>query len=198
MSLGLLFTELAEVFNAPVPIEQQARAALIEAAPAAMPVQVQGTPLPAGIAHVMQDTSAHPACRTILQTPLPWAPPQTSADPKYVAHSTPKSHVELLGPEGLVRSDKVRLGLYGYIPQAEYGIRTHPAEEVFIMMAGHAWWKRGDAPYALHGPGERSYHPSMLPHATRTTDTSFMSAYVWCGDLSTQDYVYSGLPGSQA
>lgn len=196
MSLGLLFTELAEVFNAPVPIEQQARAALIEAAPAAMPVQVHGTPLPDGIADVMQEASAHPACRTILHTPLPWAPPQTSADPKYVAHSTPKSHVELLGPEGLVKSDKVRLGLYGYTPQAEYGIRTHPAEEVFIMMAGQAWWKRGDAPYALHGPGERSYHPSMLPHATRTTDWSFMSAYVWCGDLSTQNYVYDGIPES--
>jgi quercetin dioxygenase-like cupin family protein len=194
VTLGILFRELAGVFDSALPIEKQARAALIEAAPAAMSVQVQGSPLPRQIIEVMQAASAHPACEAVLQTPLPWAPPQTSADPKYVAHSAPKSHVELLGPDGLVKSDKVRLGLYGYIPGAEYGIRTHPAEEVFIMMAGQAWWKRGDEPYKLHGPGERAHHPSMLPHATRTTDNSFMSAYVWCGDLSTQNYVYEGLP----
>ena len=42
---------------------------------------------------------------------------------------------------------------------AEYGIRTHAAEEIYIMLAGDIDWKRYNAPYALHLPGEQSYHP---------------------------------------
>jgi hypothetical protein len=35
---------------------------------------------------------------------------------------------------------------------------------------------------------------AMLPHATRTDDDAFMSVYAWHGDLSTEYYVYAGLP----
>jgi hypothetical protein len=111
-----------------------------------------------------------------------------------VAHSLPKVNVELLGPDGLIKSNVIRLGLYGMLPNFEYGIRTHPAEEVFVMLAGQAHWKRDNAPYVPHGPGERSYHPSMMQHANRTAEQTFLSVYVWHGDISTQGYVYDGLP----
>ena len=143
----------------------------------------------------MEQADAHPICALIAQCPFTWAPPQTSSDPLYAKHSWFKAHVELLGPGGLVKSDDVRLGFYGLLPNSEYGIRTHPAEEVFIMLAGQAYWKRGTKPYMLSSPGERSYHPSMMPHATRTGDLAFMSVYAWHGDLSTDNYVYEGLPG---
>ena len=109
-----------------------------------------------------------------------------------MAHSLRKAHVELVGPDGLVESDSIRLGLYGMKPGANYGIRTHPAEEVFVMMAGRADWKRGDAPIAELGPGERSHHPSMMPHATRTNDRAFLSVYAWIGNVTTDGYVYHG------
>jgi hypothetical protein len=104
-----------------------------------------------------------------------------------------KVHVELLGPDGLVRSDVVRLGVYGILPNSEYGLRTHPAEEVFVMLAGHADWKRGSLDFTPSGVGERSYHPSMMPHPTRLGTQGFMSAYTLTGDLSTAQYVYQGL-----
>ena len=193
MTLRPLFDALAEVFDRPEAIERAARNALLDAADRAGPAQ-STVPLARPFLDVMSAADAHPVCATIADTPLPWAPPQTSDDPQYTAHSLPKVHVELLGPDGLVRSDRVRLGLYGILPGAEYGIRTHPAEEVFVMLAGRAFWKRDDAPYEIHGPGERSYHPSMMPHATRTGDVAFLSAYVWIGDISTDQYVYEGLP----
>ena len=65
-----------------------------------------------------------------------WPPPETSNDPLYIKHSISKVHVELLGPNGLVKSDKVRLALYGMKPGAEYEIRTHVAEEIYIIPAG--------------------------------------------------------------
>jgi hypothetical protein len=193
LRLDNLFDRVADAFDGPLEIERAARTALRDAAGGA---EFDGptTQLPADIVRVMSEPDAHPACQTILSTPLPWAPPKTSDAPAYVAHSRPKVHVELIGPDGLVNSAQVRLGLYGIQPGAEYGIRTHPAEEIFVMLAGRADWLRGTAAYAEHGPGERSHHPSLLPHATRTRRFGFMSAYVWHGDISTENYVYAGIP----
>ena len=80
------------------------------------------------------------------------------------------------------------------LPFADYGLRTHPAEEIFVMLAGRAFWRRGDTAYSPRRSGERSYHPSCLPHATRTGEDAFMSVYVWAGDISTDGYVYTGTP----
>ena len=142
----------------------------------------------------MQQSDAHPLCGDIVGMPLDWRPLETSKSSLYAKHSIFKSHVELVGPDGLVKSESIRLGLYGMLPNSEYGIRTHPAEEIYIMLAGECFWKRGDAPYCCERPNGRSYHPSMMPHASKTEDQSFMSVYVWVGDLSTDAYEYSGLP----
>ena len=126
--------------------------------------------------------------------PFDWRSPETSKSPLYAKHSIFKSHVELVGPDGLVKSEAVRLGLYGMLPHSEYGVRTHPAEEIYIMLAGECFWKRGDAPYSCERPNGRSYHPSLMPHASKTEDQAFMSVYAWVGDLSTESYEYLGLP----
>ena len=194
MTLAALISGLVEVCDAPTEIERAARNALTSAT--GLPESLPGAvPLPQSVRAVLQAADAHPVCRMILQEPLPWAPPQTSSDPTYVAHSTRKVHVELVGPDAPIRSETLRLGLYGIEPHVEYGLRTHPAAEVFIMLAGQVEWKRGDAPYQMQGPGTRSEHPSMLPHATRTQNSAFMSVYVWHGDISTDGYVYQGLVG---
>lgn len=80
------------------------------------------------------------------------------------------------------------------LPNSEYGVRTHPAEEIYVMLAGECFWKRGDAPYCRERTNGRSYHPPMMPHASKTQGKAFMSVYAWVGDLSTDAYEYSGLP----
>ena len=143
---------------------------------------------------VMTEENACPICADILNFPFAWVPPKTSDDPLYTAHSHSKVHVELLGPQGIIKSKFVRLGLYGILPNSEYGIRTHPAEELFIMLAGQAEWLRGAGKYELKRAGEYSYHPSGMRHATKTTHSAFMSVYIWSGDISTDKYQYLGLP----
>ena len=143
---------------------------------------------------VMTKENAIPICADILNFPFAWVPPKTSDDPLYTAHSHSKVHVELLGPQGIIKSKFVRLGLYGILPNSEYGIRTHPAEELFIMLAGQAEWLRGAGKYELKRAGEYSYHPSGMRHATKTTHSAFMSVYIWSGDISTDKYQYLGLP----
>ena len=194
MRLAGLFKAVAGVFDGSLEIENHAREALLATAEEAV-YDGPHTTLPEAFLAAMAASGAHPACAEVAKARLLWAPPETSDDPDYVEHSRPKVHVELIGPDGIVAHNRVRLGLYGMLPHAEYGLRTHPAEEVFVMMAGRAWWKRGDADYAPEGPGGRSYHPSMLPHANKTEDQVFMSAYIWFGDVARDGYVYQGIPG---
>ena len=152
------------------------------------------SPLAKPFFDVMTKEDAIPICADILKVPFAWVPPQTSDDPLYIAHSHSKVHIELLGPQGIIKSKFVRLGLYGILPNSEYGIRTHPAEELFIMLAGQAEWLRGAGKYELKRAGEYSYHPSGMRHATKTTHSAFMSVYIWSGDVSTDKYQYLGLP----
>jgi hypothetical protein len=194
MTLHALFQDLSKALTGQLPIERVAREVLaasdgIPAAP------YESVPLPDAMVAAMMAADANSVCKSILSVPLPWAPPTTSKDLAYIVVGKHKTHVELIGPEGLVRSDACRLGLYGMLPHGEYGIRTHPAEEFFFMLAGMAAWKKGDAPYSWEGPGATVHHPSMLPHATRTGGSAFMSLYAWVGDISTDGYVYRGLPG---
>ena len=192
ISLKSFLLNLADVFDGDMEIEKTARRELRKTSQANF--STEQCALPAPILSVMQQSDAHPLCGDIVEMPLDWRPPETSKSPLYAKHSFFKSHVELVGPDGLVKSESIRLGLYGMLPNSEYGIRTHPAEEIYIMLAGECFWKRGDAPYCCERPNGRSYHPSMMPHASKTEDQSFMSVYVWVGDLSTDAYEYSGLP----
>ena len=200
MTLAALFEGLCDLLSEDYPIERHAKEELRRARQGMEPPPAPATsppPLRAPFLEVMGRDSAHPVCHLIRELPFHWAPPQTSSDPLYQEHSHFKAHVELLGPTGLVASSRVRIGLYGMLPHCEYGLRTHPAEETYIMLAGSAFWKLADAPYQQRFAGQRSYHPSMMPHATRTQDDAFMSIYVWDGDIATDQYRYFGLPEDQ-
>jgi quercetin dioxygenase-like cupin family protein len=195
MDLKQLFAQLESVFSGSLAIESHVRHAL-QSTQTVVELPSSTTPLPKPFLDVITRINANPICKLIAETPFNWVPPRTSSDPLYVEHSRSKVHVELLGPSGLVKSNQVRLGLYGMKPNAEYGIRTHPAEEIFIMLAGEVDWKLSTAPYARHFPGDQSYHPSMMPHASRTREEAFISVYAWHGEISTDSYVYEGIPSN--
>ena len=190
--LKSFLVNLADVFDGDIEIEKTARGELRKVSQAKF--STKQCPLPAPILSVLQQPDAHPLCGDIIGMPFDWRPPETSNSPLYTKHSIFKSHVELVGPDGLVKSKALRLGLYGMLPNSEYGVRTHPAEEIYIMLAGECYWKRGDAPYCCERSNGRSYHPSLMPHASKTEDQAFMSVYAWIGDLSTDAYEYFGLP----
>ena len=106
-----------------------------------------------------------------------WGSPETPNGPIYIKHSISKVHIELLEPNGLVKSDKVRLGLYGMEPGVECGIRRHAEEKeeegIYKILASDVNWKRSNEPYALHLQEERSYHPSVMSHASRAHEVAF-------------------------
>ncbi len=190
--LNILFKELAKVFDGQSKLEIITKD-ILENTNSDRHLPSDGNQLAKSIVEAMTQKDALPICETILKIPFNWNPPTSSNDPLYVEHSIAKAHVELIGPAGLVKSKDIRLGLYGMLPNTEYGIRTHPADEIYVMLAGRAFWKVGKKSYLLHKPGQRSFHPSMIEHANCTGKEAFMSVYVWHGEISTKNYVYDGI-----
>ncbi|WP_137699892.1 dimethylsulfonioproprionate lyase family protein [Marimonas lutisalis] len=95
---------------------------------------------------------------------------------------------ELLGPSGQFHHPSVRVGLFVQMPGFHYGLRTHPAEETYILLGGGSFWAtNGDAPARRH-TGEIIFHPSMIPHQTLTRDAPFIAAWRWSGDIAYEGY----------
>ena len=115
--LGSFLLDLADVFDGDMEIEKTARRELRKVSQANF--STNQCALPAPIVSVMQQSDAHRLCDDITQMPFDWRPPETSKSPLYAKHSVFKSHVELVGPNGLVKSESVRLGLYGMLPHSE-------------------------------------------------------------------------------
>ena len=189
--LEMFFRNLADVFTGTADIEKNARSTLL-AATCAKASADNKTNLKAPFSDIMLQNDAHPICDSILRMNFNWSPPTTIDEESYIRDSINKLHVELIGPSGIVNSNSIQIGLYGMLAHNKYGIRTHPAEEVYIMLAGEVFWKVGNTEYLRHTAGQRSYHPSMVPHANKTENKAFMSVYVWQGDISTENYVYNG------
>mmetsp|Transcript_31147 Transcript_31147/g.52077 ORF Transcript_31147/g.52077 Transcript_31147/m.52077 type:complete len:205 (-) Transcript_31147:147-761(-) len=98
--------------------------------------------------------------------------------------------VELIGPDGVIKTPRVRVGLWMQSAGMDYTTHHHAAEETFYIIAGRAHWSTYDAgETVLHGVGEFVHHPSMTPHASLTDPDSILFAvWRWSGDLSIEQY----------
>jgi quercetin dioxygenase-like cupin family protein len=70
-------------------------------------------------------------------------------------------------------------------PATTYPGHRHPAEEVYVPLAGTAWWQRGDEPWRRVAPGRPIHHPPLMSHATRTGGSPLIALYLWRGEIGT-------------
>ncbi|WP_136658183.1 dimethylsulfonioproprionate lyase family protein [Nitratireductor sp. XY-223] len=90
---------------------------------------------------------------------------------------------ELVGPDGHVAAESVRIGLLASEAWTDYPISSHAGEETYLVIAGTAEWSVGGGDYAAHAPGALIHHPSWVLHGRRTLDEPFLGAWRWSGDL---------------
>lgn len=75
-------------------------------------------------------------------------------------------------------------GYVVYMPAGlDYTWHHHPAEELYLVLAGQAEFLRKGEPAELLGPGDSSRHASNQPHAMRTSDHPVMAYVVWRNHL---------------
>ncbi len=92
---------------------------------------------------------------------------------------------EWIGQRGMFESDAIACGVLLLGRETEYPAHSHEAEELYLPLAGHAWWRAGDSEWRLRQPGRWIHHPAWTTHAMRTAQEPLLAAYVWrAGDLT--------------
>jgi hypothetical protein len=97
---------------------------------------------------------------------------------------------EWIGQRGIFESDAIACGVLLLGPGTEYPAHSHEAEELYLPLAGHAWWRSAGSDWRLRPPGEWIHHPSWTSHAMRTAREPLLAAYVWrAGDLTAKSRI---------
>jgi hypothetical protein len=97
---------------------------------------------------------------------------------------------EWTGKRGAFASDAIACGVLLLGPETEYPAHSHEAEELYLPMAGHAWWQSGKSDWRPRAPGAWIHHPSWTTHAMRTAREPLLAAYVWrAGDLTAKSRI---------
>ncbi|MEQ8603310.1 MAG: dimethylsulfonioproprionate lyase family protein [Marivibrio sp.] len=89
---------------------------------------------------------------------------------------------EIVGPTAPVPCDRLRIGLHLQGPRTLYPWHVHRAAELYLTLAGAAWWGRGGAIEGKpEGPGALRRHASEEAHAIETRPQPLLALYVWRG-----------------
>jgi hypothetical protein len=88
---------------------------------------------------------------------------------------------ELLGPFGVLASESARLGFLLLGADTLYPAHAHAAEELYLVLAGTADWRKGEEPWRSMPPGSAIHHTPRLPHAMRTAQEPLLAMYLWWG-----------------
>lgn len=99
---------------------------------------------------------------------------------------------ELIGPDGMIFCEHVRVGLFAQSANVDYVTRIHAAEETFIILGGEADWKTGEGPVQTRTTGDIIHHPSNIPHVSITHDKPCIALWRWTGDIAYDKYSLTG------
>ena len=97
---------------------------------------------------------------------------------------------EWIGRRGAFESDALARGVLLLGPDIECPAHSHEAEELYLPLAGHAWWRSAGSDWRLRAPGEWIHHPAWTTHAMRTEREPLLAAYLWrAGDLTAKSRI---------
>ena len=95
---------------------------------------------------------------------------------------------ELVGPNGLFENSKIRIGLLIQREQLAYPKHWHAAEELYLVLNGHAYWSIDDDPAVLYPPDSFVHHRSRQPHSMTTGAEPLLAMWGWTGDIDGDSY----------
>jgi quercetin dioxygenase-like cupin family protein len=95
---------------------------------------------------------------------------------------------EVVGPEGQLFSDQLRLGGFLLAPNTDYPHHAHVAEEIYLPIYGIGKWAINDSPYITKKAGDTVHIPSWTRHAIHTQKDPLLMLWAWVGDLDFSRY----------
>ena len=91
--------------------------------------------------------------------------------------------VALIGPEGQLRSDEFKVGLFIQQPDTYYPPHAHDAEEFYFLLSGKPKWRAGKRTFVAN-PGDLIHHAPSEVHSMETMNEPFLAIWAWIGDLN--------------
>ena len=93
---------------------------------------------------------------------------------------------EILGVDAPFATTEMRSFVVYQPPGLYYPWHHHPAEELYVVIAGEAEFSiEGEDPRTLRS-GDTIFHRSNVPHALTTHEHPVMACVLWRGDLKTK------------
>ena len=90
-------------------------------------------------------------------------------------------YFELLGPTGHLHGSDIRAFVAFWGPGLDYGWHLHEAEELYIVLAGAAWFEaEGGAPRRLTAGATQLHRPNQ-PHRMATAESAILTLVLWRG-----------------
>ena len=92
----------------------------------------------------------------------------------------------LIGPESPFQSEEIRAWVV-YMPKNfYYPWHQHPAEEMYLCLAGEAAFRKEGFPEVVLNSGGVMEHSTNQPHAMETFDHPIMAYVVWRNEFGTK------------
>lgn len=90
---------------------------------------------------------------------------------------------ELLGQDAPYGTEEMRGFLVYQRPGYHYPAHHHPAEEIYLVVAGEAEFHLDGHASRRLGPGGTVFHPSGVAHALTTHDSPVLAWVLWRGEM---------------
>jgi quercetin dioxygenase-like cupin family protein len=135
---------------------------------------------------LMPDAHAFTADINAVVDYLPWG--RLAAHPPPGVKASGRTFCQLAGPEGPIKDDSFRMGVYFQSPDTDYASHWHNAEEIYFVLSGTAQWQKDKAPFAGQKPGTLIHHLPNQPHAMRTQKEPLLALWGWLGDIGFESY----------
>ena len=98
---------------------------------------------------------------------------------------------QIVGQKGILKSEKLRTGLFLLAPGLFYPLHTHAAQEVYLAIAGNIQIQHGleGKPFDV-GSGHHSYTPGNKLHSLKTGEAPVLLLYIWIGEVDSPNLVW--------
>ena len=119
-----------------------------------------------------------------LEPHLPWIQnPNYTADVVGAQFVDNYAYFDIMGPRGLIGSERAAMGLLLMGPGLHYADHAHEAEEVYVTLTPGSLWSRDRGAWETMPAGRVIHHSSWTPQATKTGEAPLLAFYCWIGAL---------------
>ena len=102
---------------------------------------------------------------------------RNSSSPDGTSFHDGNANALVAGPGGLEEREDVWIGISLLAPHVRYPDHQHHPEEVYVSLAGGAWWNE-NMDWTTPGPGGLIYNEPNVLHAMRTEEQPLLA--IWC------------------